>query len=162
MVVVPEPAERVSGTYDHFAILLESVEMGSRFSARTTPDGADLSAALLDRREQPRAPGRAPEGPQFGRFRRTNRIALEQAAARALDDLVDQREPHGDRRIFRIALAPGLGEIALQELRVGNAVDDAAAGVRGEILGEIGQHLGRDSISQGVQILCAVSSLDLA
>ena len=48
----------------------------------------------------------------------------------------------------------------MQELDVGDAVDDAAAGVRREILGKIRQHLGRDAGAQRGKIFCAVGGLD--
>src|SRR6516165_5305417 len=114
---------------------------------------------LLDRRHQPMAAAHAHEGPHFGGFVRP---ALHHAAAVAVDRLVVERKTHRDRGVVGVALTPSLGEIALQQLDVGDAIDHALARIRRQFLGEIGQHLGRDVPAQTREIFGAIGALHLA
>ena len=63
--------------------------------------------------------------------------AFNHAPALAVDGGVVEGIAHRNRSVFRLTLAPCLGKVALQELHIGNAVDDAFAGVGGEFLGKI-------------------------
>src|SRR6516165_4069254 len=114
---------------------------------------------LLNRRHQPMAAAHAHEGPHFGGFVRP---ALQHAAAVAIEGLVLERKTHRDGGVVGGALAPSLGEIALQQLDVGDAIDDALARILGQFLREVGQHFGRDEPAQPRQIFGAVSALHLA
>ena len=100
-----------------------------------------IALRLLDRRGEPVATPHAHEGPDFGRLIRP---ALQHTAAVAIQRLVVERETHRDGGVIGVALAPSLGEIALLQLDVGDAVDHALAGIRGEFLREIGEEFGRD------------------
>lgn len=94
----------------------------------TEPQKARGSRRLLDRGELPGLgpfSGRAAEGPHLGRLRRLRGVAGYDLAGRAIDEEIDQREAHRHSRIFVLALAPGLGEIALQQLHLRDAVDDS-------------------------------------
>src|SRR5512140_1806672 len=80
---------------------------------------------LLNGRELPLAAARAAEGPQLGGLLR-RLAALDQRPAVAIDGAVDEREAHGGGGVIAVAFAPGLGEIALLEMDVADAVDDTA------------------------------------
>ena len=75
--------------------------------------GVRRGTASADRGDQPMAAAHAHEGPDFGELVRS---ALGHAAAVALDRLVVERVAHRDGGVVGVALAPGLGEIALQSL----------------------------------------------
>src|SRR6516225_709605 len=114
---------------------------------------------LLNRRHPPMAAAHAHEGPHFGGFVRP---ALQHAAAVAIEGLVLERKTHRDGGVVGGAPAPSLGEIALQQLDVGDAIDDALARILGQFLREVGQHFGRDEPAQPRQIFGAVGALHLA
>ncbi len=120
---------------------------------------AFLPSGLLDRGQQPVAAAGAPEGPHLGGL---IRAALQDAAAVAVDDLILEREPHRDGGVVAVALAPSLGEVALQQLHVGRTVDDTLGRILGELLGEIGQHLRGRLRAQAREILGAVGALHIA
>src|SRR6516165_3276510 len=90
---------------------------------------ARVALRLLDRRDQPMASAHAHEGPHFGGFVRP---ALHNAAAVAVDGFVVERKTHRDGGVVGVALTPSLGEIALQQLDVGDTIDDALARIRGQ------------------------------
>ena len=66
---------------------------------------------------------------------------------------------HRHCRVLCVTLAPGFRQIALQQLDVGDAVDDAAAGVVGKLLGEVRQHLRRDFPPQRVEVFGRIGGL---
>src|SRR5437879_4096832 len=98
------------------------------------------------------------EGPHFGGFLRP---ALQHAAAVALDGLVVERKPHCDGGVVGVALAPRLGQVALQQLDVGDPIDDVLARIRRQLLREIGEHLGRNVPAQPREIFGAIRALHL-
>jgi len=87
---------------------------------------------------------------------------LQDAAAIAIHHLVVERVTHRDGRVVDVALAPSLGEIALQQLDVGDAIDDALARIGGEILREIGKDFGRREAAQPGEVFRAIRALHLA
>ena len=80
----------------------------------------------------------------------------------ALDQTVLVREFHGHGRIVGAAFAPGFRQIALEQLHISDAIDEAATRVARQLLGEIGQHLGRDLRAQGREVFRRISRLDVA
>src|SRR5437588_5098520 len=77
---------------------------GSRFSRRHETSG------LLNGREQPIAPTRTHEGPQFGDLALL--AAFDCPPGRALDHTVVERKVHGHGRIIGAAFTPGFRQIA--------------------------------------------------
>src|SRR6185437_13931651 len=100
------------------------------------------SIGLLDRREHPVAAAPAHEGPDLGGFGWLL-AARDQPARIDVDIFVYHREAHRDAGIIGIALAPGFGEIALQQARVGDLVDLAAGAVLLHVVREERHHFGR-------------------
>src|ERR1043166_2587735 len=113
-------------------------------------------SGLLNRRQQPLTTTRAAEGPELGRFRR---LLLDDAAGCPADHLVVERIAHRDGGVLVVALAPGFRQIALQQLDVGDLVDDAAAGVLRELLGEVRQHLRREVRAERAEVFPAAGGL---
>src|SRR5262249_43078533 len=67
------------------------------------------TSGLLNGREQPIAPTRTHEGPQFGDL--TPLAAFDGLSSRALDHTVLKRKVHGHGRIIGVAFAPGFRQI---------------------------------------------------
>src|SRR6476646_6326145 len=99
-------------------------------SSSEPASAAGGASSLLDGRKQPIAAARAAERPQFGHFARL--ATLDDAPAGAFDHAVLEREPHGDGRIVGTTFAPSFRQIALQQLYVSGAIDQAAARVAGQ------------------------------
>src|SRR5436189_1109808 len=87
-------------------------------------------SGLLDGREEPAAATDPAEGPELGDL---GRPGLDNAAAIALLSHVADGVAHRDGGVVAVALAPGLGEVALQKLDVRDTVDDAARRVAGKL-----------------------------
>src|ERR1700722_20149128 len=115
---------------------------------------------LLDGRQDPPAARRTNEGPQFG-GRDVFGGAAVSDAARGVARHVDHREAHRHRRVFAVALAPGLRQVALEQMYVGDLVAHALAGLGGQLFGEVAQHFGCCQRSQRIQVLPAPDSLDV-
>ena len=67
------------------------------------------TSSLLNGREQPIAPTRTHEGPQFSDLARLT--AFDGLSTRALDHAVLERKVHGYGRIIGVALAPGFRQV---------------------------------------------------
>src|SRR4051812_47677300 len=98
---------------------------------------------LLDRGEEPAAAAAADEGPDLGRLDRAARIALDDLGVVAAHGVVARAPAQPRGHVLEAVLGPGLLDVALEELDVLDLVLDAAAGVRRELLVEVGHHLGR-------------------
>src|SRR4029077_13185891 len=97
---------------------------------------------LLNRREDPLPAGGADERPDLGRGDVLEQAAVDDPPGRIARD-VDHREAHRHGGVFAAALAPGLRQVALQQLHVGDLVARALARLVGKLLAEVAQHLGR-------------------
>ena len=142
------------------ALCLKS-EIAGTGPAMTPPRESILKTLtrLLDGRQQPRAAMAAPERPGFNDLLRP---ALDNPPTRTVNHRIVERKPRRNGRIVGAALAPSLGKIALQELDIGDAVDDAATRILCQVLREIGHHFGRGMGSQRTEILVAVRGLNFA
>src|SRR5690349_19151986 len=120
-----------------------------------------VASGLLYGREHPLPAGHPHEGPRLGHLLRAL-AAVDQAPAGAIERAVGERKAHRDRRILGGALAPGFRKVALHEPYVRDPVDHATARILRQLLGEIGEHLGRDVAAQRADVLIAVGGLDVA
>ena len=115
---------------------------------------------LLNRRELPLLrPGarRSAEGPGLGRLRWPRRTGRGLAGGAVLQHVIE-REAHGDGGVFVDAFAPRLRQVALQQLHVRDAVDDALAAVLLQFVVEIGGHFRRRHAAQRAKILAAIGA----
>src|SRR6185437_3224659 len=115
---------------------------------------------LLDGREQPAPTRAACEGPHLAGFDRVLRIAAgdDLALARiatAADGVVACAPMHQRGRIVHTGFIPGLAHFAFDQLDILDLVGDALALILGELLREIGQHLGRRVLAQRAKVAIA-------
>src|SRR5205085_8124259 len=68
------------------------------------------------------------------------------------DEIVDRAPSERGGGVLQIALLPALGQFALEELDIGDDVAHPLAGIAGQLLGEIAQHLGRHQRPQPRQL----------
>ena len=66
---------------------------------------------------------------------------------------VDHREAHRHGGIFAAGFGPGFGQVALLQPHAGHLVAHAAAGLLGQLLGEIAGHFGRGDGAQRAQVV---------
>ena len=112
---------------------------------------------MLDGGEQPLAAAAADEGPHLLGLDRVARVAAGQpvrVARRAPDpDEVVERPPFEiGGGVLQVAFFPALGQVALEELDIGDDVAHPLARVAGQLLGEIAQHFRRHQRPQPPQL----------
>src|SRR5689334_2212334 len=104
----------------------------TQVSGRYRKNRFDRSSSLLNGREQPIAPMRTHEGPQFSDLARLT--AFDGPSTRALDHAVLERKVHGYGRIIGVAFAPGFCQIASQQFHVSDAIDQPPTCIARQLL----------------------------